>query len=93
MIECYLIVEYILGFVVWGFMIDNWSPITRRPMNQRVAAGIALWVVSPVSVPTVLLVLFYRGASYVAGGLRDLYRSYYPTKVKVPEARVVERKS
>lgn len=63
----------------------------RLPSNQTAAIVVTLWVFAPLVVPLALLYGIVVFVIYLACGYIELYRSWFPRSVKLPNAKVVDR--
>ena len=80
----------ILGLVVGataGDKLERVSGVTPRAVNVGMTlAGIFSPFVLPLAIP----VGIFLGTRWLLGGLVELYRAFFPKKVKLPEARVLK---
>jgi hypothetical protein len=81
--------ETVALFWTSGGVIVNalmWVWLDRRvPTDQALAGGILAAVLLPLTLVFVLV----KTLPYLARGFHGLYRSYFPTKVKLPKAKVI----
>ena len=89
LLSLYLQAAFAIGFIA-SLMIAIFycADDSNLPVEQCWAAGIAIFVLSPLLVPALVGFGLYKAVPLLLCGFRDLWRSLFPKLVKLPKAKV-----
>lgn len=86
-----LTVIYYATVGIFGSMFVN-DDVRMMNRSTRRAAHLAsaLWFIfCPLAIPALVPAGLYYGGRWLVRAFRELYRTFVPKKVKLPEARIV----